>query len=53
MITVKHANKITGHYTVKTVTKNLGYKKICATWVPCMLTDVHKVKKKLHLIIIP
>jgi histone-lysine N-methyltransferase SETMAR len=26
----------------ETVTKRLGYRKLCARWVPKMLTDVHK-----------
>jgi len=29
----------------ETVTKKLGYHKFCASWVPKMLTDVHKTQR--------
>ena len=29
----------------ETVTEKLGYRKLCARWVPKMLTDDHKTKR--------
>jgi histone-lysine N-methyltransferase SETMAR len=35
-----------GHHAVESIINNLGYSKVCARWVPRMLTDVHKAERK-------
>ena len=35
-----------GHNAVQEMTGSLGYQKICALWVPCLLTQDHKVQQK-------
>jgi hypothetical protein len=36
----------TGHNTVQETIGSLGYRKICARWVPHLLTEDHKVQRK-------
>ena len=35
-----------GHNAVQEMTGSLGYRKICALWVPRLLTEDHKVQRK-------
>ena len=35
-----------GHNAVQEMTGSLGYRKICARWVPHLLTEDHKVQRK-------
>ena len=36
----------TGHNAVQEMIGSLGYRKICASWVPRLLTEDHKVQQK-------
>ena len=35
-----------GHYSVQEMIGNLGYRKVCARWVPRLLTEDHKGQRK-------
>jgi hypothetical protein len=36
----------TGHPAVKYMVECLGYQKVCAQWVPCILMEKHKLQQK-------
>ena len=36
----------TGRYALQEMTKSLGYRKVCARWVPRLLTKDHKGQRK-------
>ena len=35
-----------GHSAVQEMIQSLGYRKVCARWVPCLLTKDHKLQKR-------